>query len=128
MKVVATTEFRIWYIKMPKKKISKQPKKYFESMPNLKMRDKKSDITRFNSVKRVKDKKYISKALWECIISNDTTGFKEIMRAHLKLVQKEEFIKKTGLSQKALSRIVSKKGNPTLDNISKVIYHLHTSL
>ncbi len=112
---------------MPKKKISKQPKKYFESMPNLKMKNKKSGIVQFNSVKKVKNKKYISKALWECIIANDTTGFKEIMRAHLELVQKKEFTKKTGLSQKVLSRIVSKKGNPTLNNISKVIYHLHTS-
>ena len=76
----------------------------------------------------MKDKKYIAKALWECIIANDTEGFKEIIRAHLDLVQKEEFAKKTGLSQKDLSYIVSQKGNPTLSNISKVIYHLHTSL
>ncbi len=113
---------------MIKKKTSKKLNGYFESMPNLKMKNKKNRTTQFHAVKRMKDKKYISKALWECIISNDTVGFKEIIRSHLNLVQKEEFAKKTGLSKKDLSYIVSKKGNPTLDNISKVIYHLHTSL
>ena len=55
-------------------------------MPDLKMRNKKYSVTQFSAVKRMKDKKYIAKALWECIITNDTTGFKEIIRSHLDLV------------------------------------------
>ena len=71
----------------------KMKKTSFKNTPKLTLR-KKSGVSPFNSVKVMKNKKYISKALWECIVANDTEGFKEILRAHLALVQKEEFAKK----------------------------------
>ena len=55
---------------------------------------------------------------------NDTEGFKEILRAYLELVNKEEFAKKAGIPRRTLFRMLSKNGNPTLKNISKIIFQL----
>ena len=66
----------------------------------------------------------ISKALWECLVDNDTEGFKEILRAHLELINKDDFAKEAGISRRTLFRMLSEEGNPTLDNISKIINKL----
>lgn len=92
-------------------------------MPTLKAKNK-TQFIEFKASKRIKNKKYVSKALLECLSANDTAGFKEILRTHLELVNKEEFAKKAGISKRSLFRILSKNGNPTLNNISKIIYQL----
>ncbi len=108
---------------MPKKKILKKQDLSFEDMPSLKAKNKKG-LKVFNASKRLKDKNYISKALWECLVENDTDGFKEILRAHLELINKDDFAKESGISRRTLFRILSEEGNPTLDNISKIINKL----
>ena len=92
-------------------------------MPVLKAKGK-TQFVEFKASKRIRNKKYVSKALLECLAANDTEGFKEILRTHLELVNKEEFAKKAGVSKRSLFRILSKEGNPTLNNISKIIFHL----
>ncbi len=108
---------------MPKRKILKRPARFLSDMPALKAKDKKQFIE-FKASKRIRNKKYVSKALLECLAANDTAGFKEILRAHLELVNKEEFAKKAGVPKRSLFRILSKNGNPTLNNISKIIFQL----
>ena len=108
---------------MSKRKTLKKPVRSLDDMPTLKAKNKKK-FTEFKASKRMKNKKYISKALLECLAANDTEGFKEILRTHLELINKEEFAKKAGISKRSLFRIISKTGNPTLNNISKIIFQL----
>ena len=108
---------------MPKKKILKEPDFSFDNMPSLNMKNRKS-LKVFDASKRIKNKKYISKALWECLVANDTDGFKDIFRAHLELINKDDFAKEAGISRRTLFRMLSEDGNPTLNNISKIINKL----
>lgn len=107
---------------MPKKKTSKKQDFSFDDMPNQK--GKKKELSSFGASKRMKGTKYISQALWECLVANDTEGFKDILRAHLELINKDEFAEAAGISRRTLFRILSEDGNPTLDNISKIIHTL----
>ena len=108
---------------MSKRKTLKKPVRSLDDMPTLKAKDK-TQFVEFKASKRMRNKKYVSKALLECLAANDTAGFKEILRTYLELVNKEEFAKKAGVSKRSLFRILSKNGNPTLNNISKIIFQL----
>ena len=108
---------------MPRKKTLKKQDFSFEDMPNQKGKNKK-ELSSFGATKRMKDKSYISQALWECLVANDTEGFKEILRSHLELINKDEFAEAAGISRRTLFRMLSEDGNPTLDNISKIIHRL----
>ena len=92
-------------------------------MPSLKAKTRMKLIT-FKASKRMRNKKYVSKALFECLSAGDTDGFKEIIRTYLELENKEQFAKKVGLSKRTLFRLFSKEGNPTLKNISRIICEL----
>ncbi len=92
-------------------------------MPSLRAKNK-GELTSFGASKRIKNKKYVSKALWECLVADDTDGFKDILSAHLELINKDEFAESAGISRRTLFRMLSAEGNPTLDNISKIIHKL----
>ena len=92
-------------------------------MPSLTAKNRVK-FTEFKASKRMRNKKYVSKALFECLAANDTTGFKEILRVYLELENKEQFAKEVGIPKRTLFRLLSKDGNPTLNNISKIIYQL----
>ena len=81
-------------------------------------------LSPFKAAQRISDKRYISKALWGCILADDPEGFKEILKAHLELKNKERITKETNISRRTFFRMLSKKGNPTLKNISKIIHKL----
>lgn len=108
---------------MPRKKTLKKQGFSFKDMPSLKVKNKEK-LSSFGATKRMKDKEYISQALWDCLVANDTDGFKEILRAHLELINKDEFAEEAGISRRTLFRMLSDEGNPTLDNISKIIHQL----
>ena len=109
--------------KNEQKKDIKKPISSLESMPSLKVKSKRK-LSEFKAVKRMRNKKYVSKALFACLADNDTEGFKDILRVYLELENKEQFAKKAGLSKRTLFRMLSKDGNPTLNSISKIIYQL----
>ncbi len=106
---------------MSKKKILKKPGFSLANMPILRTK-KGVKVRSTNKAKKMMNKKIISKALWECLIANDTDGFKEILRVHLELTNKEKLTKDTGLSKRTLYRMLSEDGNPTLENLSKIIH------
>ena len=108
---------------MLKKKTLKKPIHSLENMPILKVKNGVK-FTEFKASKRMRNKKYVSKALFECLAANDTEGFKEILRVYLEFENKEQFAKKVGIPRRTLFRLLSKDGNPTLNNISKIIYQL----
>ncbi|MCB9026013.1 MAG: hypothetical protein H6625_06830 [Bdellovibrionaceae bacterium] len=68
-------------LKNAPKKISKKRDLSFDDMPNLNAKNKK-ELTSFGASKGIKNKKYVSQALWECLFDNETEAFKEILRAH----------------------------------------------
>ena len=94
-----------------------------KDIPALKLKNKVK-LSEFKATKRIKNKKWVSKALLECLTNKDVEGFKEILSAHLELVNKDEFVKKAGISRKSLIQILSKNGDQTLNHISKIIFQL----
>ena len=108
---------------MTKKKTLKKQKNSFKNMPIYRLK-KITGLSPFKAAQRIRDKRYISKALWQCILADDPEGFKEILKVHLELKNKEKIIKETSVSRRTLFRMLSKKGNPTLENISKIVHKL----
>ena len=105
---------------MAKKKISKKRIKSLSDMPSIKLK-KSITFAKSNASKKMRDKEYISKALWDCLLKSDIPSFKEILRTHLELTNKDEVALKTGISRRTLFRMLSDEGNPTLENVSKLI-------
>ncbi|MDE0120035.1 MAG: hypothetical protein OXM55_08530 [Bdellovibrionales bacterium] len=110
---------------MTKRKTLKKPIRSLSDMPSLKIKNKVK-FTEFKTSKRMRNKKYVSKALFEYLAANDTEGFKEILRVYLELENKEQFAREVGIPKRTLFRLLSKDGNPTLSNISKIIYQLNS--
>lgn len=108
---------------MPKRKTSKERGFSFDDMPAVKVK-KGAPITPYSPSAKLRDKKFIADALMECLKDGDSEAFKEILGAHLEAVNKVEFAEKTQIPKRTLYRMVSKRGNPTLDNIARVVHAL----
>lgn len=108
---------------MNRRKTSKKRDFSFNDMPIHELSGAAKPIVR-KSGSTLRDKDLIAKALWECLVDNDIESFKDILRTHLEVVNKESFVKKTGISRRTLFRMLSPEGNPTLENISKIIHNL----
>ena len=105
---------------MRKKKTSKQQSVSLKDMPIIKLK-KGIALKKCGATKRMKNKKELKAALWECLASADVEGFKEILRTHLELVNKDKIAKETGISKRTIFRMLSEEGNPTLENICKLL-------
>ena len=90
------------------------------------MAKKDANLKNITRSKRIKNKNIVSKALWDCLVANDPEGFKEILRTHLELTNKDKLAKDTGIPKRTLYRMLSDEGNPTLENISKMIHMICT--
>ncbi|HLE11611.1 MAG: hypothetical protein A2504_16305 [Bdellovibrionales bacterium RIFOXYD12_FULL_39_22] len=108
---------------MGKTKILKKQKESFRDMPTLELK-KNVHTKKFSATKRMTNKKRISKALWACLVDFDVDGFKEILRTHLEIVSKDKISKETGLSKRTLFRMLSDDGNPTLENVAKLLHKI----
>ena len=108
---------------MRKKKISSKQDFSFKNMqtielnPALKVKD-------YVASQRLRDKRYVAKALIQCLQEGDADAFKEILRGYLDVVNKSQFSAQTDIPQRTLYRMVSEDGNPTLDNIARVVHAL----
>jgi probable addiction module antidote protein len=78
----------------------------------------------FNASERLRDKAFIARALIECLQDGDAEAFKEILGAHLDVINKSQFSAKTKIPERTLYRMVSEKGNPTLENIARIVHAL----
>jgi probable addiction module antidote protein len=63
----------------------------------------------------------VSQALMEALQEGDSIAFKEILAAFLEVTNKDQFARRSGISRRTLFRMLSPSGNPTLDNIAKVV-------
>ena len=110
---------------MVKKKILKKRIYSYKDIPvnNIKLKSMKGLIP-YNPSAKMRDKEYVAIGLCECIKDNDVESFKEILRTHLELTNKDDFSKKTGIARRTLFRMLSPEGNPTFENVCKMVHAL----
>ena len=92
-------------------------------MQTVNLKNRKG-ITDFNPDARLKNRELVAKALWECLVSNDVDAFKEILKSHLEVTNKDDLAEKAGIPRRTLFRMLSPEGNPTLENLCKIIHEL----
>ncbi len=92
-------------------------------MQTVNLKNRKG-IAEFNPDVRLQKREVVAKALWECLVENDIEAFKEILRSHLEVANKDELAQKAGISRRTLFRMLSPDGNPTLENLGKIIHQL----
>lgn len=92
-------------------------------MPALRLRAGVK-VTDQTASERLKDKGYVAKALIQCLQDGDADAFKEILRSYLDVVNKAKFALQTHIPERTLYRMVTKDGNPTLENIARVVHAL----
>jgi len=108
---------------MGRKKTSRRQEFSFKNMPAFEIKSGGSS-KHYNASDRLKDKQYVASALIQCLQEGDSEAFKEILRGHLDVINKSHFSKKTHIPERTLYRMVSEEGNPTLDNIARVVHAL----
>lgn len=108
---------------MPKKRISKKRGFSFKDMPTVKLKVP-SGVAEFNPNDRLRKPEVVAQALWQCLVENDIEAFKEILRSHLEVTNKDELARKAGIPRRTLFRMLSPEGNPTLENLGKIIHQL----
>lgn len=108
---------------MLKKKISKKHEFSLNDIQTVNLKNRKG-VAEFNPDTRLKNRELVAKALWECLVSNDVDAFKEILKSHLEVANKDDLAEKAGIPRRTLFRMLSPEGNPTLENLGKIIHEL----
>ena len=75
----------------------------------------------WNPTAELLDEANLSKSLFQCLKDGDTEAFKEILTAHLEAKIKTRSAKTHGLSARTMYEALSKKGNPSLKTIAKIV-------
>lgn len=105
---------------MHSKKISKKRGFSLEDMPKLKVKGN-DKIIEHDPSKRFRSAKAVRVALLESLETGDGDAFKEILAAYLEVSNKDDFARWAGIPRRTLFRMLSPTGNPTLDNIVKLV-------
>ncbi len=69
----------------------------------------------------LKDSKLVREALIQAFFEGDTDGFKEVLAAHLRAVNKDDISKQTGVSRATVFRMLDSGSNPSFENVAKVV-------
>ncbi len=104
---------------MTKKKTSKKQKLCLEDMPILKSKKKASAKHKPSDFFKAHDK--VAAALLQSLEDNDAGAFLEILDAYLR-VNRTKTAKETNLSRTTVQQALSKKGNPTIRTIAKIVH------
>ena len=105
---------------MLKRKKSKKRGFSLNDMPILKT-TKKESLQIHKPDRFFKDFDKVGAALLESLIENDTEAFIEILDAYLK-VNRTQIAKRTKMSRSTVQHAFSKKGNPTLRTIARIVH------
>jgi DNA-binding phage protein len=105
---------------MLKRKISKKRGFSLDDMPTFKVH-KKAKLQKHNSKSFFKDFDKVGTALLESLIENDTEAFIEILDAYLQ-VNRAQVAKRAKISRSTVQHALSKKGNPTLKTIARIVH------
>jgi DNA-binding phage protein len=89
-------------------------------MPALGL-NKKQNVQHHHPEKFFKDSDKVGAALFECLMENDTEAFIEILDSYLH-VNKMQIARKSDMSRSTVQQALSKKGNPTLKTIARIVH------
>src|SRR5260370_11571620 len=92
----------------------------FGAMPSTRIR-RRAPVADHDPKAALRDRDLVIRALTEALTDGDAQAFKEILAGHLEAVQKESFYQEAGLSRRTLYRMLAPSGNPTLENIARVV-------
>ena len=105
---------------MTKKKTFKKQKFSFADIPKYNIHDKEK-LTIFNPDEFFENDKDVAQALFQCLLENDTETYMEILDSYLR-VNRTQVAQSADLSRSTVSLALSKKGNPTLKTIAKIVH------
>lgn len=105
---------------MNKKKTLKKREFTLEELQPIEIIDE-SQLHDSKASKFFKNKNEVANALLECLIDNDSETFMEILDAYLS-VNRTKIAQKTKLTRATITQAFSKKGNPTLKTIAKIVH------
>ena len=105
---------------MTKKKMSKKQKFCFEDMPIVKSKKAKTSLEH-KSENFFKSHEKVAEALLQSLEENDAGAFLEILDTYLH-VNRTKVAKETSLSRTTVQNALSKKGNPTIRTIAKIVH------
>lgn len=104
---------------MASKKTSTKRKKFSVSdMPEGGVTVK---TTPYDPKVNLRNPKLILEALMECLVDHDIKAFKQILKAHYRVVDMDKTLKKADLSKRTFFHALSDKGNPSIDTVSKMM-------
>lgn len=104
---------------MNKKKTLKKRKFTLDELEPIEVDESKLHDSK--SSEFFKNKNEVAKALFECLIDNDAETFMEILDAYL-CINRTQVAQKTKLTRATITQAFSKKGNPTLKTIAKIVH------
>ena len=104
---------------MSKKKILKRQELLLDNIPRLNVDKKK--VTEFKPEEFFENHQGVAIALLQALIENDTQTFMEILDSYLR-VNRSYVAQSSDLSRSTVSIAFSKKGNPTLKTIAKIVH------
>ncbi len=81
-------------------------------------------LARYNAKATFSDDELVYDALIQSLRDGDAQAFKEILAAYLRVTNKEKFSARSNIPKRTLFRILSPKGNPTLESIAKIVHAL----
>src|SRR3990167_7491572 len=105
---------------MNKKKTLKKRGFALEDLQPINIIDE-SQFSDENPQEFFKDDKVIAQALLRCLMDNDTEAFMEILDYYL-CVNRTQIAEGAKLPRSTVSLAFSKKGNPTLKTIAKIVH------
>ena len=109
---------------MTKKKTSKKQVVCLENMPIVKSK-KGSISSAHNPSSFFKSHEKVAAAILQSLEENDAEAFLEILDAYLK-VNRTKVAKEANLSRTTVQNALSKKGNPTIRTIAKIVHQAVT--
>ena len=105
---------------MIKKKTSKKQEFSLKNMQETKITNKK-ELSEWKPESSFGEFEKVGAALLECLVENDTEAFMEILDSYLR-INRLQMSKKAKMSRSTVQLALSKKGNPTLKTIAKIVH------
>lgn len=90
-------------------------------MPILNLKKDVKPFKQHYPEKSLKNLDKVGTALLESLIENDTEAFIEILDAYLQ-VNKSRVAKKAHIARSTIQQALSRKGNPTLKTLAKIVH------
>lgn len=103
----------------------KKQKSCFNDMPITSIKEN-NDLIKHDPKQSFKDHEKVALALLECLIDNDTKSYIEILDSYLR-VNRTHVAMNSKLSRSTVQQAFSKKGNPTLKTIAKIVHEASVS-